>query len=393
MFNIKENKLNLWCSYAFIIMVLSLKVSADEFIIIGVDDKVQLTEQGLTKVKPTKDYVCLLNIAKSAINPAVNCELTLENSIFGPPVNLSVTPDEKFAIVANSVNWIEKEGIWQAEPDVDLHLIDLTQTPIKVIHTLQVAKQPSGIAISRDGKRIAIAHRHAKSVSLVALADKKLSLLDNLEFPAEISSVAFADNDQSILATQFSAHAVSMITLSNDTLIRGITIPVGLWPYNVKVEPKGRYAVVANTGNKGLPDGNIDTVSIIALKGAMSHVVNTISVGDGPEGLAISPDGKYVAVALLQGSGKPFKDSFFYNERGGLVVYSYQNFQLKEINRFNVGGFPEGVAFSKDSTHLYIGNIVDKNIEIFSLVNEQFFKVDNEIKLPGQPVSMGSSSP
>jgi hypothetical protein len=43
--------------------------------------------------------------------------------------------------------------------------------------------------------------------------------------------------------------------------------------------------------------------------------VNTVSVGHTPEGLKISPDSRYVAVTVMNGSNKR-KDSPFYKDNG-----------------------------------------------------------------------------
>jgi len=42
------------------------------------------------------------------------------NSIFGPPVNLAITPDERLAIVANSVEWLHDGANWKPGPDTKL---------------------------------------------------------------------------------------------------------------------------------------------------------------------------------------------------------------------------------------------------------------------------------
>jgi YVTN family beta-propeller protein len=73
-------------------------------------------------------------------------------------------------------------------------------------------------------------------------------------------------------------------------------INVGILPYNVAVAPKG-ISLVANSGVTGGNDGNADTVSVIDLTARPPHVIDNVSVGDGPEGLAISPDGRLAAVA------------------------------------------------------------------------------------------------
>ena len=50
------------------------------------------------------------------------------------------------------------------------------------------------------------------------------------------------------------------------------------------------------------------------------RVVSTVSVGQTPEGVKMSPDGNYVAVTVMNGSNKPSASPFF-NDFGLLKVY------------------------------------------------------------------------
>jgi len=55
---------------------------------------------------------------KSPLAPKIVASLPLTNSVFGPPVSLAITPDERLAIVANSVKIVsdDKGGLKQ-QPD------------------------------------------------------------------------------------------------------------------------------------------------------------------------------------------------------------------------------------------------------------------------------------
>ena len=87
---------------------------------------------------------------------------------------------------------------------------------------------------------------------------------------------------------------------------------VGLWPYNVDVTPDGKLALTADNGNSGAADGQVDTVSVIDLEATPPRVIDKVVVGDGPEGLAISPTGKLAVALLLRGSNAA-KSAFFYH--------------------------------------------------------------------------------
>ena len=68
-----------------------------------------------------------------------------------------------------------------------------------------------------------------------------------------------------------------------------LDLPTGLWPYNVAVVPGGKIALTSDNGVAGSSDGSVDTASVIDLEAKPPRVIDRVVVGDGPEGLAISP--------------------------------------------------------------------------------------------------------
>jgi DNA-binding beta-propeller fold protein YncE len=75
----------------------------------------------------------------------------------------------------------------------------------------------------------------------------------------------------------------------------------GLTPLNVQITPDGKLAIVNNIG--GGQDGQVDTVGVIDLEASPPRVVDQVVVGDGPEGLAMSPAGGYATSLILNGTG------------------------------------------------------------------------------------------
>jgi DNA-binding beta-propeller fold protein YncE len=97
------------------------------------------------------------------------------NSIVGPPVNLAITPDERLAIVANSLDWVQDGAAWKAVPDDKLYVIDLKASPPKLITTVQVGKQPSGLSISHDGKHLYVGNFLDSDVSILKVEGAKVT--------------------------------------------------------------------------------------------------------------------------------------------------------------------------------------------------------------------------
>jgi 6-phosphogluconolactonase (cycloisomerase 2 family) len=369
--------------------------AAAEFLIVGVDTKVKFTAKGIEKIQPGKDLIILFDIGTDPLAPKALAEIPMDNSVFGPPTNIAVSPNGKLAIVANSLNWKRNGDNWDSIPDDRIFMIDLTSGTPHTVGNVDSGGQPSGIAISHDGNWVAVANRASKSISLFSVRENRLVPQDSIDVNGEAAAVAFTPDNRRVLVTKFAEHAVAVLDLEGGRLVYDSKsdLAVGRWPYNVQITPDGSMALVANNGNNGMPDGHVDTVSVIELNSATPHVVDHVVVGDGPEGLAVSPDGKLALVSLLQGSAPQFENSWFHNPKGAIAVLEIDGMEVRKIDEIKVGRFPEGVGFSKDGHFAYVGDLLDSRVSILNVENSRVTNTGRTIPLTGQPASLRTQLP
>jgi len=360
-----------------------------DLMIVGNDEKVVFdTEGNRSFVAPGKDTISVVDITNREA-PKILVSFPLMNSIFGPPVNLAITADERLAIVANSVDWVQDGASWKPQPDTKLYVFNLTTNPPSQIGTLEVGKQPSGLAINRAGTLALVANRADKSISVLSISGNDVKLVDTVAMGDEVASVAFTPDGKRALATKFAAHKIALLTIEGQKVTyTKHDMPVGLWPYNIDVTPDGKIGISADNGNAGSPDGHIDTVSIIDLEQQPPRVIDRVVVGDAPEGFAISPKGD-VAVAVLLGGASVAKTMWFNTRRNGsLAVLRIEGKKVTKVGEVEVGGLPEGVVFSPDGKYLYVGNYTDRDVSILKVDGTKITDTGKKLKLPGQPASM-----
>jgi DNA-binding beta-propeller fold protein YncE len=92
------------------------------------------------------------------------------NTIVGPPTNLAITPKGDLALVANSVNGIEKGGKWDTVSDNRMFVVDLKANPPAVIATLNLGKKPSGMAINTTGTMALVTNRDDGTISVLSIS-------------------------------------------------------------------------------------------------------------------------------------------------------------------------------------------------------------------------------
>src|SRR6476661_8358135 len=138
-----------------------------ELMVVGNDEKVGISDAGTYVFSAAgKDTVSIIDIGTDPLAPRILVSLPLTNSIFGPPVNLAITPDESLALVANSMNAEQDGASWKMVPDNKLYVIDLTARPPALIDTVAVGKQPSGMSINRAGNLALLTNRADNSIAV-----------------------------------------------------------------------------------------------------------------------------------------------------------------------------------------------------------------------------------
>jgi len=384
----------IWGAAAAALAVMPGLASA-ELMIVGNDQKVTWDDAGKPVLSaPGEDTISIVDIGADPENPEIIANLDLMNSIFGPPTNLAITPDDKLALATNAMSWAQEGDAWKSTPDNKLYVIDLEADPPALIATVEVGQQPSGMAINQAGDLALIANRASNSISVVSIDGKEVTHVGEVDMGGQVAAVAIAPDGKRALAAKFPEHKVALLAIDGQTVTYdGQDIPVGLWPYNVAITPDGALALTADNGNAGSSDGHVDTVSVIDLEAEPPRVIDKIVVGDAPEGFAISPTGELAVAILLNGSAAVPKDAWFANPNGKVVVLAIDGKEVTKAGEVDVGGLPEGVVFSKDGSRLYVGNYTDSDVSILAVDGTTVTDTGQTLQLPGQPASMRGSHP
>src|SRR5580700_8230067 len=359
---------------------------AKPFMIVGLDEKVWWDDEGKTILAlPGKDSVLIVDLANPE-SPKIVATLPLENSVVGPPVNLDIDPTGSVALVANSVDVVKDGDALKQVPDNKIFVIDLKANPPKLAATITGGKQPSGLNFSPSGKMALVANRGDNSVSVLSVNGTDVKITDTITFPDSVAHVMFTPDGKHALAVRFPAHKVSVLDVDGDKVTYSkIDLPTGQWPYNVVVTPNGKIALTSDNGGAGSSDGSVDTSSVIDLEATPPRVIDRVVVGDGPEGLAMSPKGDVAVSATLRGSNN--KNAYFYNKNGSLSILKIDGKKVTKTQDIEVGGLPEAVAFTPDGKYLLAGNYMDQDFSILKVNGTKVTDTGKRFKVPGHPAS------
>ena len=200
------------------------------------------------------------------------------------------------------------------------------------------------------------------------------------------SGLAFTADGTAALLTRYGDSAIEVLRMGETVTRDARLITAGVAPYTIDVSPDGALAAV---GNMGRGDGDTDTVSLIDLSAQPFRTMQTLSVGRSPEGVRWSPDGKYLAVALQNGTNKA-PSSPFARDRGVLVMFALANKTLRRVTEVPTGRWTQGIAFSRDGRTVMVQAMVEHAIQVFRWDGEKLFPA-NPIDTVAGPAAIATS--
>lgn len=378
------------------------------------DNKVKLNDGKVEVVaSPPADTVTVIDLGVTP--PKVLAEMTdIPNSVVGPPFNVAITPKQEIALITSNMK-IDPADATKQVPDDRLTVIDLTPlartltgrlksavgigkndpTEPKVITTLQVGKGAASIAMNKAGTLALVANRAEGTVSVLTIAGKTVTVAGKVSVGGEKSGpsgIAITPDGKTALVTLDADHRIAVLSIDGTTVTKSERfISAGLRPYPIDIAKTGDVAVVANVG---LTNGDADTMSVIDLKLQPPRVVNTVSVGPTPESLKVSPDGKFVAVIVNNGSNLAVKSPLF-NAQARLQVWSRNGTQLTKVGDLGVGRWCQGIAWKSDNRTMLLQCMAEEEISVirFSGGTGNSLQKVGSIKTKGGPAGIRTAEP
>ncbi|HJZ32134.1 MAG TPA: YncE family protein [Hyphomicrobiaceae bacterium] len=383
-----------------------LAVSANDAKVKLIDGKVVVEKE------PSADTVSIIDLRANP--PKLLAEIEVPNSVVGPPLNVAVSPHEDIALVTSSQR-IDPADASKTIADDRLTVIDLTPlkpslvtrvksvvgagnnataTP-RIVATLQAGKGAAGVSINKAGTLALVANRDEGTVSVFTISGSTVTAAGKVTVGAEKSgpsSVIFDPDGKHALVTRDNDNRITLLSIEGSKVeVSKREIAAGLRPYGLDISAKGEVAVVANIG---VGAGDADTISVIDLKLDPPRVVQTYTVGQTPEGIKLSPDGKFVAVAVMNGSNKPANSPFF-NGNGLLQIWSRTGTQLVKTAELPIGRWCQGIAWSANGKTILVQCMVEEEINIirFSGLAGRSLQRVGSIKTKGGPAGIRTAEP
>lgn len=373
--------------------LLVLPCGARAQIAVSANDGKQVLADGeqVVPAKPLPDVVTLIDLGASP--PRLLGSVAAPTSVIGPPASVAVAPDESIALVT-AARKLSATGPGGQAADDKLTVITLKDGPPRVVATLSAGQGASGVSISPDGKLALVANRAEGTVSIFTIAGLDVRPAGTVRIGDEKSAPAepiFFDRGRRALVTRDGDHRISVLRIDGTTVtVEPKTLAPGLRPYQIDTVGPRRFAVVGNIGGGGK---DMDTVSLIDLVSeAFPRVVDVVAVGLTPEGLKMSPDGRFVAVNVNDGSNASTKSSR-YSRQGLIQVWRIDEpGKLVKVTEARTGAWGQGIAWSRDGKTLLVQCMVEQRLDVFGFDGKRL-KSKSSIAMPAGPAAIRTAEP
>jgi DNA-binding beta-propeller fold protein YncE len=318
-------------------------------------------------------------------------ETEASNSVAGPPVAVAVTPDGRYAIVVETFR-PRPDGEWQNQQFSDLRhgnriaVFDLSDPtrPTKV-QEMEIAERPDSVSISRDGSLVAVTVNPQGAgtetpLAIIPFSNGQLGqpIYPNVPHIPQGQRIIHAEwhpqEDVLALVVEDVADVGFVRVVRQDNTFElqpwGNVVQVEKAPYMARFTPDGRHVIV-NGLYWGLdvegrwseaPRGSVVSIRLEAgtqADGSPRHaLVSRAMTGVSPEGLAISPNGRYVVTTNLERSYLPYDDDrITWFSSLTLMTLDPQTGQLNRVADYPFDGIlPEAAAFDASSQYLAVVN-------------------------------------
>lgn len=341
---------------------------------------------------PSPDKLDLIDA--SSFPPRIVVSVDVSAAIQGPPQAVAITPDARLAFVGAPSRYDAEHKTLILEHY--LQVVDLEARPARVIARIDLAGSPQGLAVNREGTLL-LAATAAGTVSVLGIDERTVTLRTEIKISTgRLAGIAITPDGSTALVARRDEQGLAVLDIAADRVTLGRErVSAGVAPYAIDVSSDGRWAIVGNAGLAGLPGeagvlcGDADSVTLVDLSQRPFRAVDHAAVPSIPEGVAISPDGRFVAVHAMDGSNLT-PDNPGRRACGQLVLFTVDAGRLVRRASLPAGTAGQGVVFTADGRHLLAQFNVERVIAVYA-VNDGAL-ADTGVRLPsaGGPASIRS---
>jgi DNA-binding beta-propeller fold protein YncE len=352
---------------------------------LSIQDGRAVLVDGVGRVGKAQDTLALVELKDEKLR--LHFDLVMPTSLVGPPASIAILPDKKYALVTAATKLDPSDPNKVISSDlISLVALGSGKEPLKVVDSIALGAGPSGLAVNRAGDLALVPNRAGGTVSVVEIKGQKLTEKQKITIGDKTgpSQIVIAPDGRRALLTRDGDNQISILDINGSNItLNSKTIFAGLKPYSIDIDSSGKYAVV---GNLGGGQGDADTMSLIDLKMDPPRVIDTVTVGQTPEGVSFSPNGKLIGVTVINGSNKP-RSSSYYGE-AVYKLFEVHDGKLEYLSEVKGGHWLQGQAFTPDGRNVLVQDAQNQEIRLYKIDGKKVSDTGERLKMKAAPAAI-----
>lgn len=378
-----------WSTAGFLALMLSAAYADAGPLIVSGNDGKSARVEGAYKVdrEPVPDTLAVMDAA--AFPPRIIGQVEVHHGVIAPPTSVAITPDKSLALLAVP-NRVDPADSTKLLAESFLQVIALDGPRSRLIERVALPNQPASVAVSKTGD-FALTVQRPGELSMLDIRQGKVMLRKTLTIGATTSgstAVAITPDSEWALVAYRSENSVGVLPINQGEVGPvSYRIPVGRNPFSIQMAPNGRFAVVGEIA--AINDNPTDSISVIDLTAKPFKVMIRIDTASNPEGVAISPDSKWIAVSAMNGTNFAANSPAF-NDFGLITLYRLADGKLTAVGSAKTGHNAQGVVFSGDGKRLFVQDYMEQTLSAYDVEPDGPKDTGVKVKLPGRPASIAA---
>jgi Lactonase, 7-bladed beta-propeller len=359
-------------------------------LIVSGDDGKAARVDGAYIVDPHRVPDAFVVLDAGSFPPHIIGETTVHHSVSAPPSAVALAPSGQLALLA-APDRIDAQKPGGFAPESFLQVIAIREGRPHVMKHIALPHQPVSVAINAAGT-LALTVEKQGEVSVFDIRGRDVELRKTLVIggPKAVSSaLAITPDGRWALVTFRGEDQLGVLPIAGGKVSPpAYRIATGHNPYGIAIAADGRFAVVANVSHA--KHKTHDSVTLIDLTAQPFRATAEINVPPNAEGIAISPDSRWVAVSCIAGSNER-RTSPSYRDHGVLALFRAANGTLQLLGTAPTGHNSQGVIFTPDSRHILVQDYVEHAISLFDVSTHGPIATRSPIAMPGGPASIAAA--
>ena len=307
-------------------------------------------------------------------------------SVIGPPSPAAISADGREILIAASMQ-PDPANPGKLLPDPRVTRLRLGAAGLERLGDIEAGAQASGLRLSKDATRAWVALRGEGGIALLHLEHDKMRVAKKWTFATaddSLADIAISPDERTAFATLHNTRTLLVFDVdAAGALSQRQRVPMPEHPYHIAFFPDGKRVLVGCTTDA-------DVMCLLEkTSGGEWRIRENIPTGRIPEGVFISPDGRWVAATCFDGANICNPQNPWFGRPARLYIYAVQpNGELSQTQALKLDGVPQGAAFSADSRRLVATQFGPGNLAVFALEDGQWRPTGEFIEMPGQPAAM-----